>query len=133
MIAYKWFRRIKGKLTSHNTNLPPALRAVYYEGGNTNLPKLKGSKIFVFKTLDYAYKYLDNIKIKPSEELWQVQIPDNSKSLEVRSDVDPALGVNIYEEFWKLKSQNKTSFWTAEAPKGTVGADELILRKRVRI
>jgi hypothetical protein len=128
MRAFKWFRKVDGELVSHNPSLPKQAK-VTYSTFRVNKPRLEGSKIFVFESLDAAYDY-NHGRCDSNEELWEVEIPDNSKPLKVRASVDKWY-FERFVNFWNRKNTKKNTFGDS-APKGTLGADWVSLTRRVK-
>jgi hypothetical protein len=128
MRAFKWFRKVDGQLVSHNPSLPAQARVIY-STYSVNKPRVEGSQIFVFESLDAAYDY-NNGRCEANEELWEVDIPDNSKPLKVRANVE-RYNFGTIAAFW-LRKKAKKNTWGDTAPKGTLGADWVSLNRRVK-
>jgi hypothetical protein len=108
-------------------SLPSQAVVTYVAGGQVNLPRVKGSKIFVFESLDAAYGYSRGGK---GQELWEVDIPDSSKKMKVRAGADKYAFDRILD-FWMNKAKGNNTHGTT-VPKGTLGADSIILVNRVK-
>jgi hypothetical protein len=126
--AFKWFRRVDGKLRSHNNAVRRSAIGIDYSAGGNILPKLEGSKIFVFESLDAAYDYISGPD--DNEELWEVRVPEDSKPLQVRGDI--TYDTYFIKEFWKNKIAKKKPCGVP-APKGTLGASSISLSHRIHL
>jgi hypothetical protein len=115
--AFKWFRKVDNLLVSDNQNVGAA--KVVYHKGIANHPVLKGTKLFVFKTLDNAYNYSAG---RINKELWEVDIPDDSKPMQYRARLESTnADPNRVSNFWNPKKKILTM--KTRTPRGTYGAE----------
>lgn len=82
MIAYKVFEKLKNGSLMSGGPLPRAMQFCYSRK-NVNVPKIKGSKFFVFCQLDHAQKFKDtefNINKHRNRrgkmEIWEISVPE---------------------------------------------------------
>uniref|UniRef100_A0A6M3JQE9 Uncharacterized protein n=1 Tax=viral metagenome TaxID=1070528 RepID=A0A6M3JQE9_9ZZZZ len=127
MIYYKVVtQQIDGKLISCIADDPRLL--VIYELGRWSFPKLKGSKLFIFKTPENATDFVKIIHRGHSSKtyyIYQCEAKQVVKSAPCRRYYFMNTDMEIIKTIWKrYKNKKKYTNLTNEcAPKGTLWAD----------